>query len=375
MSRKRNPICVQTKVATKCGDSLGLGWVSSRDEVRARAAVCALGSLVGALQEEACHASRFASVPSCWLTSLASVLAGRLNSESVAWMEPLNWRKHFCLGLCCVLVLVCDSWGWYDSTKWFTGDVSVAAVGNERLSKVLCLIQALRYSSHSSSASSWGQSVLGLNSSLLQGSPPENLGVLGPGASLAWQISSQGVHVGKWVFQNSRASPAFPAQLWELGLAELGCSCVWVRRKGCVRWDWRRTRDAWVQRHPREDPSGLVLPAQPAWDACTPGYTQVFWAMHSLTALFWHMEAGGREHTRGRFSLAASWLMLLSWLQQTNRLHKGVKLMLNKLIPHAKKFYPCISSTVEKSLGKHSLQRVALWFWDEASNWKALGCL
>lgn len=40
--------------------------------------------------------------------------------------------KHFCSGLLCVSVLVCDSWWWCDWTKQFTGDVSVAAVGKER---------------------------------------------------------------------------------------------------------------------------------------------------------------------------------------------------------------------------------------------------
>lgn len=52
-----------------------------------------------------------------------------------------------------------------------------------------------------------------------------------------------------------------------------------------------------------------------------------------------------------------------------------MKLTLNKLILHPKKFSPSISSTAEKSLGKYSLQWVALWFWDETSSRKASGCL
>lgn len=336
-----------------------------------------LGQPWGALEKETRHVSPcfqlcLRAISACRLTSLTSGLVGRLQWESVVWMVPLNWWKHFCSGLCCVSVPVRDSWWWYNWTKRFTQYVSVPAVGKEGdLSRILC---QRRLSDTvpippvlpPEAKVHWAW----MEACFRETSFPGNLGVLGCGASLDRQRSSQGMHVGD-EFQKSRASPAFPAQLWELGLAELGCSCRWVRRKGYVRWDWRRTRDAWVQRYQWEDPSGQVLSVQPA----SPSYARVFWAICSLTALHWHVEVGGRECTRGRLSFAESWPKLLSWLQQINKFLNHVKVMFNKLILHPRKFSPRISSTAEKSLGKYSLQWVALWFWDENSSWKASGCL
>lgn len=281
-------------------------------------------------------------------------------------MEAFLLRVMLCVSTCAWLLVMVQL-----DKKIYSVRVSACCWKRKRFIQDSLSTQALRHSSHSSSASSWGQSALGLNGSLLQGYPQETWESWGvelpltdrdPAKACTWEMSSR---------RAEQALSAFPAQLWELGLAELGCSCRWVRRKGYVRWDWRRTRDAWVQRYQWEDPSGQVLSVQPA----SPSYARVFWAICSLTALCWHVEVGGRECTRGRLSFAGSWPKLLSWLQQINKFLKHVKVMFNKLILHPRKFSLRISTTAEKSLGKYSLQWVALWFWDENSSWKASGCL
>lgn len=179
-------------------------------------------------------------------------------------MEPLNWWKHFYSGLHCVSSLVSGSWWWYDWTKWFTGDVSVLLLEKKEIVQFSVNTRLLGTVPIPPMLPPEAKARWAWMAACFQAAP-RNLGVLGPGASLAWQeIQPRCAHEQVGSRTAEQVLPAFPAQLWELGLRELGCSCRWVRRKGHVRWDWRKTRDTRVQRHQWEEASGLVLSAQPA---------------------------------------------------------------------------------------------------------------